>query len=147
MQSSSTSKNPAWKKLFLPPSILALIILAGCFQPYQLDIQQGNIVNKEQIESLQTGMTQREVRFLLGTPLIKDPFHANRWDYYFSLRQGTGKINQHNLSLIFNGNSLAEIRRSESVEAGLPTSSEDPKATPSRNNLFQRLWDQIRLRN
>ena len=75
-----------------------------------MDIQQGNIVTMEQIQRLQTGMSRREVRFVLGTPLIEDPFHANRWDYYFSLSQGTEKTDQHYLSLFFEGDSLMTIR-------------------------------------
>ena len=87
-----------------------LIVLAGCFQPYRMEIQQGNIVTEEQIQRLQIGMSRREARFVLGTPLVEDPFHAHRWDYYFSLSQEIKETDQHDLSLFFDGDSLVEIR-------------------------------------
>ena len=69
---------------------LCLASLAACglripgITPYKIDIQQGNYVTDDLAAKLRVGMTKAEVRQLLGTPLMSDPFHANRWDYYFS---------------------------------------------------------------
>ena len=58
--------------------------------PYKIDVIQGNFVSKEQVEALKVGMTRGEVKDVLGTPLLASLFHANRWDYVFTLkRQGT----------------------------------------------------------
>jgi outer membrane protein assembly factor BamE len=106
--------NLTKRALYLFAGAFLLIAETGCFQPYRIDVQQGNVVTREQIERLQTGMTRREAQFVLGTPLIEDPFHANRWDYLFSLRQGeTGHTNQSHLTLFFEGDSLVEIRYKE----------------------------------
>jgi outer membrane protein assembly factor BamE len=64
--------------------VLALLALSGCGIVYTIDIQQGNYVTDDLAAKLRLGMTKAEVRQLLGTPLLSDPFHANRWDYYFS---------------------------------------------------------------
>ena len=61
--------------------------LIGSITPYRIDIVQGNAVTKEQLALLKPGMTRLQVRDILGTPLLTDPFHAHRWDYVFSLRR------------------------------------------------------------
>jgi outer membrane protein assembly factor BamE len=89
---------------------LAALSAVGCVSVYRLDVQQGNIVNAEQMEQLKTGMTRSQVRFLLGTPLIADPFHGDRWDYYYYFRQGKGGATEARLlTLIFEGDILARI--------------------------------------
>ena len=65
-------------------AVLLLAALSGCGIVYTIDIQQGNYVTDDLAAKLRVGMTKAEVRQLLGTPLVIDPFHANRWDYYFS---------------------------------------------------------------
>jgi len=64
--------------------MLLALALGGCGLIYTIDIQQGNFVTDDLIEKLKPGMTKSEVRQLLGTPLLVDAFHQNRWDYYFS---------------------------------------------------------------
>lgn len=66
--------------------------LAGCgyLSPHKIDIQQGNMITKEAFASIKLGMTKAEVRSAIGTPLLQDAFHANRWDYYFSIEQYGG---------------------------------------------------------
>ena len=59
----------------------------ACLSVYRPDLQQGNAVTPEMVEKLKVGMTRNQVRFVLGTPLIADVFHPDRWDYYFFLKQ------------------------------------------------------------
>ena len=74
--------------------------LAGCYTGYRMDVEQGNVVTLEQRAQLQLGMGRQEVQFVLGSSLVKDPFHADRWDYVYSLRDGaTGTVDQQRLSL------------------------------------------------
>ncbi|MBT7354525.1 MAG: outer membrane protein assembly factor BamE, partial [Acidiferrobacteraceae bacterium] len=68
----------------------ALAAGAGCVRSYQMEVQQGNVISAEQIEKINPGVSRDEVRFILGTPLIEDPFHAQRWDYFYSLDPGKG---------------------------------------------------------
>jgi outer membrane protein assembly factor BamE len=71
---------------------------------YKIDIQQGNVVTQDMIDQLRPGMTRRQVRFIMGNPLITDTFHANRWDYLYSLQPGGGARQQERISLVFDGN-------------------------------------------
>lgn len=81
-----------------------LAALAGCSFPgvYKIDIQQGNVVTQDMIDQLRPGMTRRQVRFIMGNPLIVDTFHANRWDYLYSIQPGGGRRQQERVSLFFN---------------------------------------------
>lgn len=62
------------------------------FSPYRPDIQQGNFISEEMVQQLKVGMTRDQVRFVLGTPLLMDIFHEDRWDYPFRLARGNGEI-------------------------------------------------------
>jgi len=87
----------------------------GFLTPYRIDVQQGNFVSSEAMTQLQDGlkrsegMTREQVRFLLGTPLIADVFHADRWDYVFRLRRGDGEVLTSHVTVIFKGNKLDKI--------------------------------------
>ncbi|SCZ49548.1 outer membrane protein assembly factor BamE [Thiohalomonas denitrificans] len=69
------------------------LTLAGC--AHKLDIQQGNILTQAELAKLETGMTKRQVLFLLGSPLLTDPFHQQRWDYYYSYQPGGEAVTSH----------------------------------------------------
>lgn len=81
----------------------------GIFSPYRINIQQGNFVSREMVAQLKEGMTPEQVRFVLGTPLLTDIFHANRWDYPFRLREGNGEITSSRVTVFFKDNRLARI--------------------------------------
>jgi outer membrane protein assembly factor BamE len=69
--------------------LASCLVLAACGPfVHRIDVQQGNYVTQDSVAKLKKGMTKAEVRQLLGTPLLSDVFHANRWDYYFSHRKG-----------------------------------------------------------
>ncbi len=63
-----------------------LILAAGCV--YVAPVYQGNLLDQEDVDQVEVGMTRNQVRFLLGTPMLDDPFHADRWDYIFYLKVG-----------------------------------------------------------
>jgi outer membrane protein assembly factor BamE len=71
-------------------SLVALLGLAsGCL--YRMDIQQGNVLNKEFVAQLEPGMTRSQVLFLLGTPMLPNGFNTDRWDYYFYVKRSDSK--------------------------------------------------------
>jgi outer membrane protein assembly factor BamE len=80
--------------------------VANFLTPYKLDIPQGNEITADQVAKLKAGMTRSQVRFLLGTPLLTDPFHANRWDYIYSDAKAGELKNKKSYVLIFSGDSL-----------------------------------------
>jgi outer membrane protein assembly factor BamE len=79
----------------------------GFLSPYRPDIPQGNFVSQEMVAQLREGMTREQVIFVLGTPLLNDIFHADRWDYAFRYKKGNGEITNSRVSVFFEGNRLA----------------------------------------
>lgn len=89
--------------------ITLTFLLGGCFV-YKVDVQQGNEITSEMVKSLEIGMTKREVSRLLGFPLITDPFHKGRWDYFYSKKSGnTGEIQKQLASLKFSSDKLVTV--------------------------------------
>lgn len=88
-------------------SFLTVIIL-GCssvpriVSEYKIDVQQGNVLTQEMVSQLRPGLTKDQVRFILGTPVLMDIFHANRWDYVYRLQKGsTGVVEMRKFSTFF----------------------------------------------
>lgn len=79
--------------------------------PHRIDIQQGNRVKAEALDKLRIGMSRKQVKFVLGTPLLQDSFHKNRWDYVYYFKAGTGEIKQSRVQLDFDGDALTHINR------------------------------------
>ncbi len=91
-----------------PAALMFTLALTGCV--YRMDIQQGNLLDAEQVDHVEVGMTRSQVRFLLGTPMVIDSFDANRWDYVYSLRRGhSRKITRHHLVVWFDGDKVARV--------------------------------------
>lgn len=88
--------------------VFVMLILNGCaveryFLEYRVNVQQGNVVEQKNIVQLRPGMTRDQVRYVLGTPLLQDPFHADRWDYIYRFEDGaTGDITMRNIFVYFN---------------------------------------------
>jgi outer membrane protein assembly factor BamE len=74
--------------------------------PYKVEVVQGNFVSKQQVEALQPGMSRQQVREILGTPLLTDVFHTNRWDYVFTIRRQGVDPQERRLTVFFNGEVL-----------------------------------------
>ena len=86
-----------------------LLSIAGC--AHKIEIQQGNVVTEEQLSQLQIGMDWRQVRQIMGTPALSDPFHQQRWDYYYSMTQEGELVSRYRVTLHFDGEQLARIER------------------------------------
>ena len=95
-----------------------LISLSLCFfgcaailEPwvYKINIQQGNVIEKKQLDLLSKGMTKEQVAFVLGTPIVKDTFNTNRWDYVYNLKTARGKVYKDNLYVLFKDNRLVKM--------------------------------------
>jgi outer membrane protein assembly factor BamE len=77
--------------------------------PYRISIQQGNFVSQENVAQLKEGMTRDQVRNVLGTPLLADAFHADRWDYPFRLQRGNGEVLSSRVSVFFKDGFVARF--------------------------------------
>ena len=99
-------RKPALKQ-FVLVSVLA-VATAGCGMLYRQPIDQGNLLEKTNVDQLQTGMDKRQVMTLLGSPSIADPFHHDRWDYVATQRTGrVGATEVKDLTLYFENEQLA----------------------------------------
>ena len=98
--------------------IVALALSSGCV--YRANIAQGNLIKEEDLAQLEIGMTKNQVRFLLGTPMIDDPFHADRWDYVYYLKIGRrDAIAKRWVSVFFEEGVVSEIRKDQQLNPGL----------------------------
>jgi outer membrane protein assembly factor BamE len=90
--------------------LAAVLWLTGCV--YRIDIQQGNLLEEEAIEQVQIGMTRSQVRFLLGTPMITDAFHRDRWDYTYYFRRGRSRdIERRWFIVYFESDRVVQLER------------------------------------
>lgn len=100
-------------KIFLITCLVAL----GSACVYEVDVQQGNKLEAHDIESVKVGMTRNQVRFLLGTPVVTDVFHDDRWDYVYYFRAGrSNKPERRWLIVWFDGNVVREIDKDVEVK-------------------------------
>ena len=101
---------------------LLALLAAGCgyvplLTPYKFDVQQGNVVTQEMVARLKPGMTRSQVRFTLGTPLVVDPFRADRWDYvYLHSKQGV-VTEQRRIVVVFKDDKFERVE-GDGVESG-----------------------------
>lgn len=102
--------------------------IASIVKPYKVDVVQGNFVSREQVEALQPGMSRQQVREILGTPLVTSLFHADRWEYVFTLKRPGEDIQTRKLTVFFKGDAL---ERSEGDE--MPTETEFVATLGSRD--------------
>jgi outer membrane protein assembly factor BamE len=99
---------------------LLALLATGCV--YRMDVQQGNLLDLEQVEQVEVGMTRSQVRFLLGTPMVIDSFNADRWDYVYSLRRGHSReVTRRHLVVWFDGDKVTRIE--EPIPLPRPASS------------------------
>ncbi len=113
------------------PTLLVLLLLAGCSSVpsllYRIEIQQGNIITQELVDKLKPGMTRAQVRFVLGSPMISDAFHHNRWDYVYRLEQDGNLVEQRQLTVFFDDDKLVRFHGSFSPSiAFAPPQPVDP---------------------
>ncbi len=103
-------KTLSYQSMFklLGAYLLTVLVLSGCL--YVPDVQQGNLISQEMLDKLKPGLTPQQVRFILGTPLVRDPFHHKRWDYLYSLQTGNEEeVERRQLTIIFKGDKLEKI--------------------------------------
>jgi outer membrane protein assembly factor BamE len=100
--------------------------LSACNFPYRIDVQQGNYVTEDLVARLKPGMTRAEVKQLLGTPLLSDVFHGNRWDYYFSNVKGGRAQDRKRLSIFFKDDKVESFQGNAQPPAAPPVGNSLP---------------------
>jgi outer membrane protein assembly factor BamE len=96
-------------------AILAALCLTACV--YRIDIQQGNLLEDKDIAQVEVGMTRSQVQFLLGTPMVADSFHRDRWDYAYYLRRGRSRdVERRWLIVYFEKERVARVDRDVTLQ-------------------------------
>jgi outer membrane protein assembly factor BamE len=96
----------------------AAALFTGC-TPYRIDIQQGNVVTQEMLARLRTDMTRQQVRYVMGTPLVADTFHPERWDYFYNLDKAGSPGERRRITLVFEQDRLKRVLGDVELPAGL----------------------------
>mgnify|MGYP001829254235 CR=1 FL=1 len=114
-------------------ALLLMVLLAGCSSwgfpgVYRINVEQGNIVTMEMLDQLKPGMTRRQVRYVLGTPLIEDPFHTDRWEYMYLIRNGQNTLAERRLTVFFEGDKLIHFTSSVPPSSEVAESAEPEAA-------------------
>ncbi len=106
------------KRLALLVLLASILASTGCV--YRLNISQGNLIKQDDLDQVELGMTRSQVRFLLGTPLIDDPFHADRWDYVYYLKLGRDDAGfKRWVSIFFEEDKVSEILKEQDLAPDL----------------------------
>ena len=105
---------------------------ANAITPYKVEIVQGNVITKEQVDVLQKGMSRQQVKDILGTPLLASVFHANRWDYVFTIKRKGVPEQERRFTVFFDDTGLAryegdEMPSEQEFVASVTTSIKNPK--------------------
>lgn len=120
---------------FLALTLAACSSVPRIVSEYKIDIQQGNVLTQEMVAQLKPGLSKDQVRFILGTPVLTDMFHADRWDYVYRLQKGGAKEAEMRRFSAFFDTDQRLIRVAGDVTANIPTStSADESSQAGRQN-------------
>lgn len=140
--------------------ICYILLLTGCARNdsdyklpgvYRIDIQQGNVIEQESLDRLRPGMDKDQVRFIMGTPAVEDPFHTDRWDYIYTFTRGANRRQQQHVTIIFEDEKLVRIE-GDVVAGKLKTDEEMtretttvdvPLRTAKKKGFFSKVIDVI----
>ena len=97
-------------------------LACGCV--YRINIQQGNFLDQAAVEQVKPGMTRSQVRYLLGTPMVADPFNHERWDYIYYLKKGRSRhVDSRRVTVYFEGEKVAKLDKPTAAEAAAQDAS------------------------
>jgi len=147
------------KKLLIIITCIASLWLSGCSKSglhlvHKIDVQQGNVITQEELNLLQPGMTRRQVQYIMGSPMIADVFHQNRWDYIYLMEPGYGEASSEHVTLYFEADMLTRVEGSmhpQDISTVEPAPSrqvtvEVPPQERIPPGLLTRLWYWITFR-
>ena len=104
--------NPNMKNLLaLQLLLVAAVALGGCSSlrfpgVYRIAVQQGNIIEQKKVDQLELGMSKRQVEYVMGSPMVRDPLHPDRWDYIYQLRRAGETLRDRRFTVLFEGDTL-----------------------------------------
>ncbi|MGC3961793.1 MAG: outer membrane protein assembly factor BamE [Rhodocyclaceae bacterium] len=111
-------------------------VLSACsyLKEYRIPVRQGNYVSQDMLSQMKPGMTQDQVRFILGSPLLIDPFHSDRWDYVYRFAPSRGDVESRNISLFFKDGKLDHV---DGDVAAAPATQEGASLPVATNRVIE----------
>jgi outer membrane protein assembly factor BamE len=103
-------------------------VITSVLTPYRIDVRQGNFVTQDMVAQLKPGLSREQVRFILGSPLVADMFHADRWDYVYRYQRGWQEAEQRILTVFFQDNKLTRVAGDVVAEDGSGADAPKPAA-------------------
>ena len=145
------------QKLLIIIGLIASLCLTACSNyhlVHKIDIQQGNVITQDEVNLLEHGMTRRQVRFIMGSPMIADVFHQDRWDYIYVLWPGYGEPTGVRITLLFDDDLLTGTSGTiHPDEAGRDAPARPKQVTlvvpPEERippGIFNRIWHWLTFR-
>jgi outer membrane protein assembly factor BamE len=122
-------------------AVVILFLLSACHFSWprvsQVAVQQGNVITQEMVDRLKVGMTRRQVAFVMGEPVLRDPFNPDRWDYVYSLQVGSVTYQKIRMSLFFDNDIMTsfsgDVPQTSEVEAAMAKAKEDALLPSTQN--------------
>ncbi|MCP4284271.1 MAG: outer membrane protein assembly factor BamE [Gammaproteobacteria bacterium] len=158
------------QKLLIPGVIVATLLATGCSTVrdttssigdvipnslartslfYKIDVQQGNSIDQLKVSRLEPGMSKNQAQFIMGTPILVDVFHQDRWDYYYSMQRGNGESEQKHIALFFKDDRLVRTEgdvRPKPIDDMEPLQEAEVFSVPDYNDtkgIFSRMIEKI----
>ena len=119
------------QKIIISIACAGLMTLSAC-SVHKVDIQQGNVITPEMRSQLKVGMSKRQVSFVLGSPLLIDPLHRDRWDYVYTFSKGRKALEIQRMTLFFEGDKLARMD-DHTLSGGTPSPPVPLPETPTES--------------
>lgn len=112
-------------------ALTVAVALSGCGMLYKQSVQQGNLLENDQVDALKPGMTKRQVSLVLGTPALSSPFRDDRWDYVSSYKDGNGVVDLKRLTVFFENDVLVRIEGDYEPGKGVKADGAMPESPKS----------------
>ncbi|MGB5261592.1 MAG: outer membrane protein assembly factor BamE [Gammaproteobacteria bacterium] len=148
------------KKILIIITCFASLCLGACSITewrlvHRIDVQQGNVITQNMVNQLKPGMSRLQAQFVLGSPMVADVFHQDRWDYLYLLKTGQGKVTREHVSLYFEDDALVRIsgtlRPQELAEQEQTTDDRVTLVVPPQERvspgILNRVWHWVTFRN
>ena len=145
------------KKLLIIMTCIASLSITACSKYHlihKLDVQQGNVISQDEVNQLAPGMSRRQVQYIMGSPMIADVFHQDRWDYIYLFEPGYGETLEERVSLYFENDALSRVTGTlHPDKAGSDAATRPQQVTlvvpPEERvepGIFNKLWHWITFR-
>jgi outer membrane protein assembly factor BamE len=144
------------KKLLIITTCIASLSITACsgvHLVHKIDVQQGNVITQDQVNQLEPGMSRRQVQFIMGSPMIADAFHQDRWDYIYRMKPGYGEVVEERISLFFKDDVLSSTSGTVHPQPDSTDSSQPKQVTlvvpPEERvepGIFNKLWHWMTFR-